>query len=249
VPSVSPELVVVAAAFLAGGLVKGVTGLGLPTVAIGLLSLVMLPAKAASILIVPSLLTNVWQFAAGPAFGPLLRRLWPMQIGTCVGAWAGSGLLAKLAPDVTSAALGLALVVYAGIGLSPVRTGRLPVSAERWLGPAAGFVTGIITAATGVFVVPMVPYLQALGMTRDELVQALGISFTVATLALAGSLARSAAFDPEILGMSVLGLVSALVGMAAGQAIRRAIRPEVFRFCFFAALLLLGAHLSMRAIL
>ena len=92
-PSLTGDLVIVLASFLAGGLVKGVTGLGLPTVAIGLLSVVMLPAKAASILIVPSLVTNLWQMVIGPALGPLVRRLWPMQAGICLGAWAGSGLL------------------------------------------------------------------------------------------------------------------------------------------------------------
>ena len=68
-------------AFLIAGFVKGVIGLGLPTVAIGLLGLVMPPAEAAALLVVPSLVTNVWQLAAGPSLMTLLRRLWPMLLG------------------------------------------------------------------------------------------------------------------------------------------------------------------------
>ena len=68
-------------------------GLGLPTVSMGLLSLVMAPAKAASLLIVPSFVTNLWQLAAGLNFRWLAYRLWPMLAGVVVGTLAGTGLL------------------------------------------------------------------------------------------------------------------------------------------------------------
>src|SRR5258707_1177463 len=85
--------VVAALTFLLAGFVKGVIGLGLPTVAMGLLSLVMAPARAASLLIVPSFVTNVWQLAAGPSFSRLAYRLWPLLTGVVVGTLAGTGLL------------------------------------------------------------------------------------------------------------------------------------------------------------
>ena len=64
--------------FLLAGCVKGITGLGLPAVGIGLLSLVLPPAQAAALVVVPSLATNAWQALDGPALRPLARRLWPM---------------------------------------------------------------------------------------------------------------------------------------------------------------------------
>jgi hypothetical protein len=97
-------LAVVASTFLLAGFVKGVIGLGLPTVAMGLLAIVMTPAQAASLLVVPSLLTNVWQ-AMGPVLVPLVRRLWPMLLGICLGTWLGGGLLT--ADDGTRASVGL----------------------------------------------------------------------------------------------------------------------------------------------
>jgi uncharacterized membrane protein YfcA len=139
-------------------------------------------------------------------------------------------------------------MLYAAIGLSPVTLPNVPAGREWWLGPAAGLVTGVITAATGVFVIPLVPYLQALGLKRDELVQALGISFTVATLALAGSLARSAVLDADVLALSVLAIAPALLGVVAGQTVRHRIEPNTFRRCFFVALLLLGLHLVTKAL-
>lgn len=49
------------------------------------MSLAMPPAEAAALLVVPTLVTNVWQLAAGPSFPALLRRLAVMMIAICVG--------------------------------------------------------------------------------------------------------------------------------------------------------------------
>lgn len=172
--------------FIAAGLVKGVTGMGLPTVAMGLLGLLMPPQAAAALLVLPSLLTNLWQLLAGPALAQIVRRLWFMMTGIIIGTLAGSSLLIGLNPRWSALALGAALIVYAGYALcSPVFqvSGRV----EKWLSPLMGGLTGVITGATGVFVIPAVPWLQALGFRRDELVQALGLSFTLSTLALAAA--------------------------------------------------------------
>ena len=237
----------IAATFALAGFVKGVIGLGLPTVAIGLLSVVMPPAHAAALLIVPSTVTNVWQLAAGPALGALLRRLWPMLLGVCFGTWVGSGLLTT-GSERAVVALGVALVLYAALGLVNVRA-AVPSRAQPWLGPLIGGATGVVTAATGVFVIPAVPYLQALGLDTDDLVQALGLSFTISTLALAASLAGEGAFDLSVAGASLVALVPACVGMVAGTWVRARVKPEPFRLCFFAGLLLLGAHLALRGVI
>ena len=86
-------LVAAAAIFWLAGTVKGVVGLGLPTVAMALLAMLMTPAQAAALLIVPSLITNVWQMRPWPAVGALLRRLGGMQCGICVGTWLRAGPL------------------------------------------------------------------------------------------------------------------------------------------------------------
>ena len=221
------------ATFLLAGLVKGVIGLGLPTIAMGLLAIVMPPAQAAALLVIPSFVTNVWQLALGPNLRPLLRRLWPMLLGICAGTWPGAGLLTADNGTRATTALGLALMLYAILGLCAVRF-AVPVRAEPWLSFAAGAVTGLVSAATGVFVIPAAPYLQALELEKDDLVQALGLSFTVSTVALAVVLAHDGALQPAIAGASALALLPALAGMALGQWLRARARPDVFRLCFFA---------------
>ena len=241
-------LLVAGLAFLLAGIVKGVIGLGLPTVAMGLLVLVTTPAEAAAMLIVPSLVTNVWQLATGPSLTGLVRRLWPMMAGICVGAFAGAGLLARTDATLAGGGLGAALILYGVLGLSGVRF-SVPSRLEPWLSPLVGAATGVVTGATGVFVIPAVPYLQALGLGKDDLVQALGLSFTVSTVALAGGLAGEGAFRVAQAGTSVLALLPALAGMLAGQRVRRRVSARAFRLCFFAGLLVLGTHSLLQALI
>jgi uncharacterized protein len=248
-PSIEPLPVIVAAiAFLIAGLVKGMIGLGLPTVSMGLLSLVMPPAKAASLLIVPSFVTNVWQLAAGPSFGGLVRRLWPMLIGVVVGSLAGTGLMTGSHAGQAAIALGLMLMIYAGLGLASVRFSVAPAT-ERRLGPVVGLLTGLLTAATGVFAIPAVPYIGALGLDKDDLIQALGLSFTVSTVALAAALAGGGAFQLGDVGVSTAALAPALLGMGLGGCARGRFSEQAFRRIFFWGLLVLGGHLASRAVL
>ena len=233
--------------FVLAGFVKGVIGMGFPTLGMGLLGLAMSPAKAAALLIIPSLATNLWQMAAGPHLRGLALRLWPMLVGIGVGALAASGVIAGGRSGVVSAALGVALAIYAVSGLARLQP-RLPAAAEAWAGPAVGVATGVVTGATGVFAMPAVPYIGALGLGRDALVQALGLSFTVSTLALAGGLVVHGALPLGAAGQSALALAPALAGMVLGGWLRSRIPPGVFRVCFFAGLLVLGVELIVKSL-
>ncbi|NVZ62688.1 sulfite exporter TauE/SafE family protein [Pseudomonas gingeri] len=229
--------------FLLAGTVKGVIGLGLPTVAMGLLGLAMVPAQAAALLIIPATLTNVWQLAAGGHLPVLLKRLWPLLLAIFLGTAAGTLWLGGIESGGWAVrALGAALLLYAGCGLF-LPTLRVGSRSERWLGPLCGVVTGMITSATGVFVIPAVPYLQALGLNKDQLVQALGLSFTVSTLALAAGLFWRGALGEGALGASLLALVPALLGMWLGQWLRQRISAVLFKRVFFIGMGVLGGHL------
>jgi uncharacterized protein len=236
----------IVATFLLAGFVKGVIGLGLPTIAVGVLGVIMAPAQAAALLAIPNIATNGWQIATGPGLGTILIRLWPMMAGIVLGVWAGSELLEQQKNGSATLWLGIALVLYALVGLKAAKL-RVPASAELWLGPVIGLATGIATAATGVFVLPAVPYLQALGLDKDELVQALGLSFLVSTLALSVGLIGAGALDWTVAWHSTLALAPALAGMALGTTIRDRISAKAFRLCFFAGLLALGGYLVLRA--
>lgn len=233
------------ATFLGAGMVKGVTGMGLPTVAMGVLGATMSPLTAAAILIIPSFVTNVWQMLAGRNTLRLMRRLWAMMLCIVIGTVMGARLLVVVDPVWSGRALGIALIAYAAYALfSPaISTAR---RLECWLSPVMGMVTGLLTGATGVFTLPAVPYVQSLGLQKDELVQALGLSFTVSTVALAAGLFAHRAFRLDQLGLSLLAVLPALVGMWLGSMVRRKISPKTFRRCFLLFLVVLGLELALR---
>lgn len=208
--------------FCAGG-VKGVFGMGLPTVSIGLLSLFMPPVEAATLIVIPTLATNAWQFATGPRPMAVAVRFAVLLIGV--------------------------LILYAAVGiLAP----HLPVPsarAERWMSPLIGVATGVVNGATGVSVMPLVPYLNSIGLQREALIEAMGLVFMVAMLALAICLAWTGHFEVASAGASTLALLPVFAGMYAGQLLRRRLHAGVYRKWFFIGLFALGASSIIRAMI
>lgn len=243
-----PYVLLVGLVFFFAGAVKGITGMGLPTVSMALLGAIMPPVTAAGLLLIPSFVTNVWQLVTGPNFRALAVRLWLMMAGVTIGTIAGSWMLTSDTSGWTTMGLGLALMVYSAFTLF-ARQLSVPPRLESKLSPWIGLVTGFVTGGTGVFVIPAVPYLQALGLGKDDLIQALGLSFTVSTIALAIGLTSGGAFRLENAAASLLAIAPALAGMGFGQIIRARVSAATFRRWFLICLFLLGVQLFIRPFL
>jgi len=240
------DLAALAGVFLLGGTVKGVVGFGLPVVSLALLTVAFGLPQAMALMLVPAFVTNVWQAACGGNGKALLRRLWPFLALAALTVWIGALALTRVNLAWLSALLGLLLVVYAGVSLAGLRFTVTPRQ-EPWAGPLIGAVNGILSGMTGAYVVPGALYLQALGLERDALVQAMGMLFLISTLALAAALGGNGFLNAELGGTSAAAVVPALLGMMLGQVIRKRLSEQVFRKVFFAALLLLGGYIVLRA--
>jgi uncharacterized membrane protein YfcA len=238
----------IAGSFLLAGGVKGVIGLGLPTVSLGLLTAAFDLTTAMALLIVPSFVTNIWQAMSGGSGWELLRRIWPFLMMATATVWLGATALTRLDLSLLSAMLGVLLVVYSTLSLAGV---RLAITAQReaWVGPLFGTANGILTGMTGSFVVPGVIFLQGIGLSRDMLVQAMGMLFTASTLALASALQNNGLLTTQLSLVSCAAVIPAAVGMAAGQRIRRRLSEARFRQIFFIAILVLGLYIIAKAIL
>jgi len=139
--------------------------------------------------------------------------------------------------------IGVLLVIYAIVSLRKFAITVRPQD-EKWIGGAIGLTTGIISAATGVQVIPSMPFLQALGMKKDELIQALGVFFTVATLVQAFNLSAAGLLDASTALPGVIALASSFTGMAIGQAVRTRLEPDSFRRWFLISMIVLGIYLA-----
>jgi uncharacterized membrane protein YfcA len=240
-------LLLIAGAFLLAGFIKGVLGLGLPTVAMGLLAVTMPPGQALAIVIVPAIVTNIWQTFVGSYLRDIIRRLWPLMVGTVIGIWLNAGMLTGPYARYASVVLGLLLVIYAILGLSKFSF-KVARSDEKWIGGIVGLITGVISATTGVQVIPSMPFLQAIGMEKDELVQALGVFFTTATLALAFNLTTAGLLTAATALPGAVAMAASFTGMFIGQAVRDRMQPDVFRRWFLISMILLGIYLAASAL-
>ncbi|MEJ2178804.1 MAG: TSUP family transporter, partial [Gammaproteobacteria bacterium] len=156
--------------------------------------------------------------------------------------WVGASWFTALKLSDLSALLGLLLMAYSGISLMGFRL-DLTLRQERWLGPVVGAINGVLTGLTGSFVVPGVMFLQSIGFSRDQLIQSMGILFTLSTLALGFGLHRNNLLTCELGIVSSLSLLPAIVGMLLGQYIRKQMSETAFRTLFFSALLVLGLYI------
>jgi uncharacterized protein len=242
-----PFLLFIAAVFLLAGFVKGVVGLGLPTVSMGLLAATMAPSHALAIVIVPAVITNIWQTFVGSYLLDIMRRLWPLLAGTALGIWLNAGSLTGPYAHYLPIALGILLVIYAVLGLSRVMF-QVARRNEKWVGGMVGVTTGLISAATGVQVIPSMPFLQAIGMEKDELVQALGVFFTVATLSLTINLTASGLLTAATALPGGIALACSFAGMFIGQALRTRMPADAFRYWFLIAMIFLGLYIAGAAV-
>ena len=237
------SLILIAAVFALAGFVKGVIGLGLPTVSMGLLAVAMPPVQALAIVIAPALVTNIWQTFVGGYLRDIIRRLWPLMIGTALAIWSSGSLMTGPYARYGTIVLGGLLVIYGAISLAKVRF-RVAQENEKVVGGIVGLVTGVVAAATGVQVIPSMPFMQSIGMEKDELIQALGVYFTVCTLAQAFNLSTAGILNSSIALSGIVAMVMAFAGMFLGQAVRTRMNPEQFRHWFLIAMMLLGVYIA-----
>lgn len=242
----TPELIIVAATFLLAGAVKGVIGLGLPSVSLGILTAAIDLPTAMALLLAPSFVTNLWQGVVGGKGRTILARTWPFLLAATVTIPIGALALSRLDLSWLAALLGVLLAIYSGLSLAGLRVSISPTG-ETWWGPLYGIANGVLTGMTGSFVVPGVMYLQAIGLPRDALVQAMGILFTLSTVMLGVVLGGNDLLSAELGWVSLLAVVPAILGMVAGQRLRQLLSEQVFRRVFFVSLLVLGLYIIAAA--
>lgn len=234
--------------FILAGLIKGITGMGLPTVAISLLSIFLPVPLAAALMIVPALMTNIWQMYHGQSLKFIGKKLCAMMIFIFFITIISTLFFLNSNQIWTKFALGISLMIYAMYSLlSPSFV--IPLHIEKFLSPFIGAITGLITGATGIFVIPVVPYLHALNLTQEQLMQALGLSFTISTLALAIGLSQQSALSFEQFLLSTFAIFPALIGMWFGQKIQAKISPRRFKQCFLLILCILGLEMSISSLI
>ncbi len=126
-------ILAVTGTFLLAGMVKGVIGLGLPTVSLALLTVAFDLPSAMALLLVPSFATNLWQALAGAHTREVALRIWPFLLMATATAWVGAAALTRVDLALLTALLGVLLASYALLSLGGVRL-AIPLRHESWAG-------------------------------------------------------------------------------------------------------------------
>jgi uncharacterized membrane protein YfcA len=237
------QMLVVAGAFIVAGVAKGAIGIGLPPIAIGIMTLSLPLSDALAIMTIPTMTTNVWQAFSGRRFLPLMRRFGTMAAAAVVGVVGVAALLGTLGKAGTLGWMGCLLVLYALIALFAWRP-VMPRAAEPWLNPLIGLSSGAVAGITGMAAVPFLPYMQSLQISKDDLIQGLGILFLFIMAALAVALVHQGIFDRANATGSVAALLPTFAGVWIGQKVRHAASPETFRKIFLYGMLALGLNMA-----
>jgi uncharacterized protein len=238
------DILLICLIFLLAGIVKGVIGLGLPTVSLALLSLFIDLPNAMILMLVPSFVTNLWQAIEGENVTFVIKRHAVFFFWSTVSIGLGSFILIGQSAHLLPGLLGLLLMVYAlsGIAGKGLQLNR----SSNGVASIFGMANGLLTGMTGSFVVPGVFYLQSIGLSRDALVQAMGVLFTLSTLALALALQGHQLITLSIALVSLTGLIPALLGMRIGRSIRQHISAVQFKQIFYLSILILGGFLIVK---
>lgn len=239
--SLEPAIVaMIIAIFLFSGLVKGFLGIGLPTAAMGFLTLFMGPTEAISLLILPIIFTNVAQFARSPNRAQTAHRYKYFGLAIMVSIFVTSLFITSYPTALLTVAIGLAMIVFSTnllFGFTiPVGPGL------RWQ-IGVGVLSGILGGLSSIWSPPVAMYLMVRNTPKEEFIGATGFLFLCGCFPLAAGLFLSGVITAESMLKSMVALGFALAGFRLGEILRSRISQKNFRTIILVAFLIMGIRL------
>jgi uncharacterized membrane protein YfcA len=234
-------------ALFVAGVVKGILGIGVPVVSVSLLSLVINVPTAVALLPIPILLSNLWQSLSSGQVLRTLRRFAALIAALVVGTFVGARLLVDMDQRTLLGIVGAAVLVFAISAHFP-RHLRVRPRTERWLGAPVGFIGGVLGGMTTFFGPPLIMFLFALNLEKDEFVGTISTIYLCAAIPLAAALGMFGFMGPREYAWSTAAAAPLFLGVLAGQWLRTRISQSAFRRGLLLMLLVVGVRLIYRAI-
>lgn len=235
------------AVFVFGGVVKGVTGVGLPLVLVPLAAQLIPVPAAVALVSVPMVVTNMTQATEGGQTMAAVRQMWPILILLIIGTIIGVHLLVTVDRRLLSLILGPAFLGIAMLLVLLPRV-RLSPATARWTGPAAGLGAGVLGGMSAMFGPPMIAHLVGLGTAPDSCVKQMAIFASTAAVTMLLALGGSGRLSGIDLAVSAGAVIPIQLGMPLGRWLRRRIPPVVFRVLVLVVLAVSGIDLLHRAL-
>ena len=235
-------IVAVICSLVVAGLLKGVIGVGMPIVALPLLSLFIDVKSAAMLLSMPLVFSNLPQALEGGKTGRCLMQLTPVLLGMIPGLFLGVRVLLALDANVARMIAGLVLMGIGGVTLFAPKL-QLQPGLVLPAGIAFGFLGGILGGLAAMSGPLVFIFLLAKGLRGQAFTKEASLFLVVSSGLLAILLTASREFSWTDVSVSAAAMLPVAFGMYAGQHMRDKIAPETFRKLVLIAVIAAGAEL------
>ncbi len=237
-----------AGALIVGGIVKGVTGIGLPIVTMAI-SLNFLPAQTVlALLVMPIVATNFYQAASmGNPMAPL-RRFWILIVFLAGFLWLGALLVTKLSAAGLFGTLGAAVCVFSAAQFFKPPQNALSPRLEKLTQPLAGMVGGILGGLTTIWGPPMLMYMLMLKLDKDTWVRSIGLIWFMGSLPLTLGYWANGLLNEMTIWLSLAAILPGMAGIKIGERIRDMLNQDRFRKVLLVCMFLIGLNLIRRAV-
>jgi uncharacterized protein len=240
-------LVALFAVFVFGGIIKGVTGVGLPLVLVPLATQFVHVPVAVALVSVSMVATNVVQSAEGGHTSKAVRHLLPILTPLAIGAMIGTHLLISIDRRKLNLIIGVCFLLIAILLLCLPRL-RISHQTARWTGPFVGFGAGVLGGMSAIFGPPMIAYMVGLGVDPHTFVKHMAILALTAATVMLLVLGGSGTMSGGDFLMSAAALIPIQLGMPVGRSLRGRIKPNWFRVLVLVVLAASGLDMLRKAL-
>jgi uncharacterized protein len=236
------------AIFVLGGVVKGVTGVGLPLVLVPLTAQFVDMPVTVALLTVPMVATNVTQAMEGGHTLAAIHRMLPVLVFVVIGLLIGVHLLLSIDRRLLSLVLGVSFLLLAAL-LMFTRRVRIADPTAHWVGPLVGLAAGVLGGMSAMFGPPMIAYLVGRGTDPDSFVKQMAIFAFTASLTMLLALGGSGNMSATDMLISAVAVAPIQAGMPLGRWLRRRTKPQWFRIAVLVVLAFGGLDMLRRALM
>lgn len=240
-----PTLAFFAAAVAAGGLVKGISGFGMPMVSVSLIASVTGPAQAIALVAVPNMGANIWQAVHSGRYRAMLVRLWPLLLPLFVVTYFAAQILSGIDAALASRFLGILVIAFGVVQFTKLSVNVSP-RWEKFVSPVVGVTAGLVGGMSSFFGPPVTMYLIALKLPKEDFIAATAVCFLVGGTALYTNFAINGILGGLEFGASALAVVPVIGGFALGRTLSRRVPQTSFDYLILAVLMLVGLNLLRR---
>ena len=245
-PSVDPVVIsALLLIFLFSGIIKGFLGIGLPTAAMAFLTLVMEPTEAISLLTIPIIATNFFQFIRSSERVQTAKKYKYFALAIMVSIFITAWNITAFPTGFLTVVIGFAMIIFSAnllFGFSlPIGLG---LSWQIGVGVLSGFLGGL----SSIWSPPVAMYLMARNTPKEQFIAATGFLFLAGCFPLALGLYLSGVLTPVTAVKSLMGLVVVLLGFRIGELLRGRVSQEIFRKFVLVAFLVMGVRLIIAGI-